>query len=143
MIRDCPPLDTNSGYLYLLLCHHFADTCAVAEQEGRVVGFVSGYRPQNAPDSLFIWQVAVHEVARGQGAAGRMLDHLLNRESCRDVKTIDTTIAPDNRASERLFEKLAERLGADYERSVLFPSTLFPDPSHDDEVLFRIGPIDR
>ena len=36
LISACPPLDTNSAYANLLQCTHFADTCVIAEREGRI-----------------------------------------------------------------------------------------------------------
>jgi L-2,4-diaminobutyric acid acetyltransferase len=43
LIASCPPLDLNSRYAYLLLCEHHADTCVVAELNGRLVGAVTAY----------------------------------------------------------------------------------------------------
>ncbi|MDD2638675.1 MAG: hypothetical protein PHO60_06890, partial [Methanothrix sp.] len=36
LVEICKPLDLNSVYSYLLLCHHFADTCVVAELDGEI-----------------------------------------------------------------------------------------------------------
>ncbi len=38
LIQASPPLDVNSSYLYFLQASHFADTCAVAEVDGQIVG---------------------------------------------------------------------------------------------------------
>ncbi|MDA3870409.1 MAG: diaminobutyrate acetyltransferase, partial [Gammaproteobacteria bacterium] len=73
LISQCPPLDTNSMYCNLLQCTHFADTSVAAVQENELVGFVSGYIVPQRADTLFVWQVAVGDKARGQGLAGRML----------------------------------------------------------------------
>src|SRR3546814_7917944 len=81
LIAACPPLDRNSAYCNLLQCSHFADTCIVAERDGYIAGWISGYRPPSEPDRFFIWQVAVSETARGAGLAGRMIDMLLARPS--------------------------------------------------------------
>src|SRR5690606_23617577 len=43
LIRACGPLDDNSMYCNFLQCDHFADTCVVAELDGEIVGWVSGY----------------------------------------------------------------------------------------------------
>src|SRR5690625_1261392 len=56
LIRQCPPLDLNSIYTYLLLCEHFSQTCVVAEIDGRICGFVSAYRHPERTDVLFVWQ---------------------------------------------------------------------------------------
>jgi len=141
LIAVCPPLDRNSRYAYLLLCHHHAATCAVARMDDRIVGFVSAYRLPESPDTLFVWQVAVHGDARGQRLAGRMIDHILDRPSCEGVRFIDTTVSPSNIASRRVFEHLAEAHGAPLESSPLFTAEHFGAAEHEEEHLIRMGPI--
>src|SRR3546814_13244218 len=50
LIAACPPLDRNSAYCNLLQCSHFADTCIVAERDGYIAGWISGYRPPSEPE---------------------------------------------------------------------------------------------
>ena len=78
--RDSRVLDLNSSYSYVLWCRDFAPTSIVAaDEDGRAVGFVTGYiRPAN-PATLFVWQVAVDADQRGKGLAGKMLRRLVNR----------------------------------------------------------------
>ena len=101
LIRDCQPLDRNSLYCNLLQCDHFAATTVVAEQDGDVVGCISGYLVPARPDTLFIWQVAVGASARGQGLALRMLQHLLERPACRAVRFMGhSALPPEERRVE-------------------------------------------
>ena len=72
LIAANPALDGNSLYANLLQCSHFAETCALAEQNGTLVGWMSGYRPPEQPDTLFVWQICVSEAARGQGLGKRL-----------------------------------------------------------------------
>lgn len=141
LIKQCPPLDLNSVYTYLLLCEHFEQTCVVAEVDGRLCGFVSAYLHPQHPDVLFIWQVAVHERARGMGVGQQMLTSLLRRPSTRQVRFLETTVGPENVPSRRMFQALAKGCRADVEESALFESGLFGPGGHDDECLLRIGPI--
>jgi L-2,4-diaminobutyric acid acetyltransferase len=142
LVADCPPLDLNSVYAYLLLCEHFPGTCVVAESPGGSIdGFVSGYVPPGKPDHLFIWQVAVHARARGQGLARRMLHDLLRRPELAGARHLETTIGPDNQASRRTFVSLAADLGAHVAEQPFFGKQLFGHADHDDELLFRIGPF--
>src|SRR3546814_263259 len=67
LISECPPLDLNSVYTYLLLSEHFSRACIVAGRGDTLDGFVSAYLPPERPGTLFVWQVAVHARARGQG----------------------------------------------------------------------------
>ncbi|MFZ7092918.1 diaminobutyrate acetyltransferase [Primorskyibacter sp. 2E233] len=112
LISDCKPLDENSMYCNLLQADHFRDTCVVAEMDGEIVGWVSGYLLPHDEDTLFVWQVAVSEAARGKGVGGRMLNALLDRKECRGVRRMQTTITRDNDASWALFTKLADKQDA-------------------------------
>lgn len=143
LIDACPPLDPNSVYCNLLQCTHFAETGVAAERNGELVGFISGYIPPGQPDTLFIWQVAVHASGRGHGLAKRMLKEILKRPACEDVKYMETTITDDNEASWNLFLSLARDLNAETQRSVKFDRERHLGGQHDSENLLRIGPFDR
>lgn len=112
LIASSPPLDSNSAYCNLLQCTDFRDTCVVAEQGDAVLGWLSAYRTPNAPNRIFVWQVAVHPAARGQGLGLRMLDVLLERPAVAGADTLTTTITRDNDASWRLFTAFARIRGA-------------------------------
>jgi len=138
LVRDCPPLDTNSIYCNLLQCDHFADTCIVAERAGEVVGWVSGYIPPSTPDTLFIWQVAVSEAARGAGLGRRMLTSLLNRRACAGVSRLQTTITHDNAASWALFTSFAARTGGKLTSAPHFERRAHFDDRHATEHMVTI-----
>ncbi len=141
--RDSRVLDLNSSYSYLLWCRDYAATSIVArDTSGEPVGFITGYARPDAPRTLLVWQVAVDERLRGKGVAAAMLDALTRRTGAAlGVEAMETTITPDNTASDRLFTSFAERHGALVEREVLFDAALFPEDGHESELLYRIGPI--
>ncbi|MFI8951298.1 diaminobutyrate acetyltransferase [Streptomyces sp. NPDC053750] len=141
--RDSKVLDLNSSYSYLLWCRDFAATSAVARDgHGVPVGFVTGYVRPDRPDTLLVWQVAVDEAYRGRRLAASLLDGLAARTVAESgTTTVETTISPDNTASQRLFTSFAARHNARLEREVLFDTDLFPEGSHEPEVLYRIGPL--
>jgi len=142
LIRACPPLDLNSAYAYLLLSHHFTDTCVVAEKNGEIVGYVSGYVPPAQPDVFFVWQVAVHEHGRGLGLGQRMLRHLLQRPAAHGARYVETTVSPSNGPSRAMFQRLAASLGTSLQETALFTTDMFgPGAAHEDETLLRIGPF--
>jgi L-2,4-diaminobutyric acid acetyltransferase len=143
LIQNIDALDDNSMYCNLLQCSHFASTCALAELDGEPVGWISGYLPPDKPDTLFVWQVAVHPDARGRGVAKRLIHELLRRQECRKVRHIHSTITRDNAASWALFRAIADDLGAPIVDDPHFERDTHFDGQHDTEHLVEIGPIDR
>ena len=141
LINHCPPLDSNSLYCNLLQCTHFADTSVAATVRDELVGFISGYLIPGQTDTLFIWQVAVANEARGQGLGTRMLKNILSRPQCDQVVYLETTITESNRASWALFEGMAEKLDAQTNTSVLFDRKQHFAGGHESEILVCIGPF--
>ncbi len=141
LIAECPPLDRNSVYCNLLQCTDFADTCVLAELNGEAVGWVSGYRPPADQKDFFVWQVAVHEEARGMGLARTMVDELLSRASARGVTQLKTTITQDNEASWGHFRSIAKHLSAPFNSEAWFEQGKHFGGRHDTEHLVTIGPF--
>ena len=144
LIKDMKVLDLNSSYSYLMWCEIFSDTSIVAEREGNTVGFISGFINPNSPDTLFIWQVAVNASERGRGLATKMLRQLLKRTS-EQVEYVEATVSPSNKPSQSLFKGLAKKLDTNCDISDYFTSEDFPGEGeeHEDELLFKIGPIEE
>ncbi|MFI1940303.1 diaminobutyrate acetyltransferase [Streptomyces purpureus] len=140
--RDSEVLDLNSSYSYLLWCRDFAATSLVARgADGEPVAFVTGYIRPERPHTLVVWQIAVDHTHRGRGLAGVLLDALTTRVASRGIDTVETTVTPDNTASDRLFTSYARRHDVPLAREVLFAGDLFPDGAHQPEVLYRVGPL--
>lgn len=142
IVKNSQVLDTNSSYAYLLWCRDFASTSVVAEIGGRVVGFVIGYLRPQAPETVFVWQVAVDHEWRGHGLGAALLDALLDTAADAGVTALEATIEQDNLASIAMFASVARRRSARMTKHPLFDSELFPD-SHDAEDLYLIAPITR
>jgi diaminobutyrate acetyltransferase len=141
LIAACAPLDINSAYCNLLQCTHFADSCIVVERDGKILGWVSGYRPPTESSSFFIWQVAVAKAARGKGLAQRMIRALLDRPFAEGVTHLITTVTDDNAPSWALFNGLARTWGASLTRSAMFERDTHFAGAHATEWLARIGPL--
>ena len=141
LITQCPPLDVNSVYAYFLLSHHHQQTCLVAEDtQKKIIGAVTAYRLPDNHKTLFIWQIAVAESARGNGIASQLLYALL--AATQDIDTIHTTISPDNQASLASFRRLATKLGAKF-TTQHFLSADACGPGHEAEDLIIIEPINQ
>lgn len=145
LVAAAEVLDVNSTYAYLLMATDFADTCIVADRDGRLDGLITGYHPPNRPDVLFVWQVAVSDSVRGTGLAATMLDELTRRvlvERHGHPITVEATVAPSNSASRALFHAFARRHGVPItEHSRFAAEHLTADEAHEDEPVLRIGPI--
>lgn len=143
LIQDINVLDDNSMYCNLLQCTHFAETCALAEREGKLLGWVSGYRPPSDPDALFVWQVATHPSARGEGVASRLIHWVLDRPANADITQIHSTITRSNTASWALFGSMAKAYGAELNHEPHFERERHFDGESATEYLVRIAPLRR
>ena len=143
LVEQCKPLDENSVYCNLLQCSHFSETSAVAELDGDVGGFVSGYIMPGQEDTLFVWQVAVAPDARGLSLAKQMILDILRRPAASRVRNLQTTITPDNKASHGVFNSIARVLNAEVDKDVLFDKEEHFDGNQKSEVLWNIGPFKR
>jgi len=141
LVKATGRLDLNSAYLYLLLAKHFADTCVVAVHGERLVGFASGYRPPSQPDTIFLWQIGVDPTVQGQGLGRRLLRAFMHSPGARGVRWLETTISPDNTASQALFRGFAHDLGIECIVGECFRAEQFPGGGHEAEQLYRIGPL--
>ncbi|MFT5116147.1 MAG: L-2,4-diaminobutyric acid acetyltransferase [Parasphingorhabdus sp.] len=137
----CPPLDCNSLYCNLLQASHFRDTGVIAEWQGVIRGYVTGYRLPAKQNTLFVWQVAVTPEARGKGLALTMLEELLTRLP--DVEFLETTVTPNNASSMKLFNRLAKSKKTSLQKRVLFDKERHFQGKHEDEILLCIGPFDE
>lgn len=140
MVRDSGKLDLNSPYYYLTMTRWFPESCRVAAdpESGRLVGVVTGFRQPTNPDTLFIWQIAVDERYQGRGIARNLLDEITQHP---EIRYLEATISPSNRASLRLFSGWASSRGIAIESSAGFDETCFPNGEHEREDLYRIGPL--
>jgi len=141
LVERCTPLDPNSLYCNLLQCSHFSSTSVAAFLKGELVGFISGYCVPERTNTLFIWQVAVDKSARGLGLAGKMIANLLERDQCKSVDFIETTITKENQASWGLFEGVARRLNTELKQSIMFDKAAHLNNEHASEMLVKIGPL--
>lgn len=141
LIGETSALDDNSLYCNLLQATHFSATCAIAEKDGQVIGWLSGYIPPEHPDTYFVWQICVSDAARGQGLGYRLIADVLARPTCQAVSTLQCTITADNEPSWALFRGVASRLNAQMRQIELFEKDAHFAGLHDSELAVSIGPF--
>lgn len=138
LVANRPYVGLNSRYTYFLLAKDFSDTCVVAEHDGKIVAFSSGYVPPSRPKTFFNWETVVHRDYRGHGLQKRML---LQQIKFSNAEYFEGTVNPSNKISKRNFCELAELLNTKCEKRTLFKEEDFENDGHEAEVLYRIGPI--
>ncbi|WP_277814314.1 diaminobutyrate acetyltransferase [Bacillus sp. LL01] len=134
-------LDQNSAYKYIMMCDFFAETCVVAKDEEKLVGFITAFIPPTKPDVVFVWQIGVDPSQRGKGLASQMLNDLVQRQGTKDIRYVEATVTPSNKASQSLFRRLARVHNTNCEVLDCFSEELFPGDNHEEELTFRIGPL--
>ena len=140
LVANRPYVGLNSRYTYFLLAKDFSDTCVVAEHNGKIIAFSSGYVPPSRPNTFFNWETVVHRDYRGHNLQKRMLLHQIKTTN---VKYFEGTVNPSNKVSQTNFCELAELLNTKCEKRLLFNEEDFENDGHEAEVLYRIGPISQ
>ncbi|CAG7648594.1 putative protein YqjY [Paenibacillus solanacearum] len=89
---------------------HFRDTCLVAEEEGRMVGFLMGFWSQTLPDEAYIRIVMVDPAARGQGIGRALYEKLFEQAIASGRTTVRCVTAPWKKDSIAFHTKLGFRI---------------------------------
>jgi L-2,4-diaminobutyric acid acetyltransferase len=140
LVLDEPMLDDNSSYHYTLWFRDFAETSMVAEADDAVVGFLTGYRRPDAPDTFFVWQAAIRP---DNGISGLGIDLLVNaidRQLATGAAYMETSVSARNKPITMLLHMVARAYDADVHTELLFRAEELPGGDHD-EILYRIGPL--
>lgn len=141
LVKNNKPLDENSKYLYVLLCHQFSKTCVVAESGSDIIGFLSGFISPKNPDTLFVWQAAVSDSFRNKGIAKELVFKALSQTDP-DVRFVEATVTPSNKASLKFLQNIATQLDGDFKKTPMFSTKVLGD-DHEPEDLIRIGPVQK
>ena len=135
LINTYGGLDLNSVYCYMMICHHYGNSCYIAEADNRLAGFVTSYYLPEHRETLFVWQIGVNPEMRGCGVASKLLDTIVRNHP--NVSEINTTIEPGNKASRNLFSSFSRRHGFSLESKKFIRKEDFPaNIPHADEDLF-------
>ena len=82
-----------------LFLQHFQDTCFVAEEDGKLVGFLVGFVSQSKPGEAYIHLAAVHPDYRNRGIASALYDHFYQVVRARGCYTVRLVTSPTNKDS--------------------------------------------
>jgi ribosomal protein S18 acetylase RimI-like enzyme len=95
---------------------HFRDTSFVAEEDGRVVGFLCGFRSQTYDDEAYIHFVGVDPAQRGSGLGRELYERFFAAVAPRSV--VRAVTSPLNERSLAFHRALGfdlERVDDDYD----------------------------
>src|SRR3546814_16703750 len=98
-----------------------SDVCS--SDLGEISGWISGYRLVHDPEAMFVWQVAVHERARGRGLGVAMLNALFPFPAVFDAVRLVTTVPPSNPGSRNMLPHFSRLHGLDLEIRPFFHLT--------------------
>lgn len=109
LVQSCRPfLTAHESYIYWMNLRCFRETCAIAELNGKVVGWCSMVPVTNG--KYFIHQTGVAPDLRGKGLGTLMLLFVLNTAKDRAVQ-FEFTIDRRNTACLYLMKSVAARTG--------------------------------
>ncbi|GGU24879.1 diaminobutyrate acetyltransferase [Streptomyces lavendofoliae] len=140
LVENTPGLDSNSIYYYTLWFRDFADGSMIATVDDEVVGFLTGYRRPDEPETYFVWQTAVNPRHGIPFLGVKLFQAAAEQQLAQGARYVEATVSVENKAILMVLKQFAKKHSAHIETRVLFPSSLFPD-GHHDEVLYRIGPL--
>lgn len=140
LVRDTPGLDTNSPYAYVLWFRDFADCSLLATIDDEVVGFLTGYRRPDEPDTYFVWQTAASPRHGVPFLGIKLFEAAAEYQRVNGARFVEATVSADNKAILMVLKQYARKCKAEITDHVLFPAELMGD-GHHDEVLYRIGPL--
>ncbi|MEU5092822.1 diaminobutyrate acetyltransferase [Streptomyces sp. NPDC021356] len=142
MVEDTPGLDSNSVYYYSLWFRDFADGSLVATVDDELVGFLTGYRRPDEPETYFVWQTAVNPRHGIPFLGVKLFQEAADQQVANGARYVEATVSAENKAIIMVLKQYAKKHSAPVETRVLFPGSLFADSEgHHDEVLYRIGPL--
>jgi GNAT superfamily N-acetyltransferase len=73
---------------------HFKDTCLLAEENGKMIGFVIGFLSQSNPDEAYIRIVMVDPAFHGKGVGQALYEKFFERVAVSGRSTIRCVTAP-------------------------------------------------
>ena len=96
--REWGDLVIERETVYHMFCAHFRGTCFVAEDGGKMIGYLLGFRSQTYPGQAYMHLLHVDPKFRGYGVGRRLFSQFLQAvkaSGCTEIKAISR---PENKA---------------------------------------------
>jgi len=127
-----------SDMLPRLFFVHFQLTSFVAEQDGKIVGFVTGFVSQTFPDEAYIHFVGVDPKYRKSGLARALYEKFFTTVSNLGCRTVRCVTSPVNKASIAFHRSLGFSVKSNDSEKTIDGISVFEgyDGEGEDRVLF-------
>ena len=135
LVSKLSPLTQHTPYTYWNLFRNFANSCFIATDQQKPIGFITSHPTTTPPNEWFIWQVGILPKYRGSGLIDKLQDRVIEVANNSGAIAISTSIETDNPRSLAVFGRMADRLGTNLEQVEQFNLTP-DDPSVAPEVLY-------
>ena len=89
----------RASLLPVLFFQHFTDTSFVAERDGRLAGFLIGFRSQSRPEESYIHFVGVSPDLRGEGLGRQLYERFFELSRTHGRTRVRSITSPSNRGS--------------------------------------------
>jgi ribosomal protein S18 acetylase RimI-like enzyme len=92
--------------IYHVMCVHFRGTCFVAEDKGRMIGYLLGFRSQTFPDQAYMHLLQVDPSYRGLGVGQRLFSQFQQAAMALGCKKITAVARPQNKAGMAFYQRM-------------------------------------
>jgi ribosomal-protein-alanine N-acetyltransferase len=96
----------NAWHLLPLIRHGLV---FIYREQSQIAGSVQYMRDWSKPDSAYMYGITVGKTWRGRGIAGRLIAESLAILVQLGIKCVELTVAPENTAARRIYERLSFR----------------------------------
>ncbi|MGQ9544082.1 MAG: GNAT family N-acetyltransferase [Candidatus Bathyarchaeia archaeon] len=112
---DCAPIPLERDSIYHCFTRYFADTCFVAESQGRIVGFVLGWISQVDYTVAYIHNVCVASDMRKRRIATNLYNRFIGTVKARGCRKVFLIINPKNKTSLNFHQALGFKISEEGE----------------------------
>ncbi|NBX65954.1 MAG: GNAT family N-acetyltransferase [Proteobacteria bacterium] len=134
--KESGGLDIYALSNYQRLCRDFSETCTIAEIDGQIVGFATGYRmPDQDRKGVFLWQTGVHPNYGGKGIA-TVLENMIIDAVKPDY--LNFSVEASNGAANKTAAKKAQYMGVPFANPSAIPTEVLGG-GHEAEVIYYVG----
>lgn len=83
--------------IYHILAEHFKETCFIAEDRGKMIGYLLGFRSQSHPEQAYMHLIQVAPELRGNGVGRRLFSQFQSAAKAMGCTRICTVTKPENK----------------------------------------------